>query len=65
MQEALRMAGFMARLRERRDARKAARAEARKQRALDPRKSLRDAHDEEAARVGERGPTSSDPGGGG
>jgi hypothetical protein len=58
------MAGFMARLRERRAERKAARAEPRKQRALDPRKSLRDAYEEEATRVGERGPTSSSGAGG-
>jgi hypothetical protein len=54
----------MARLRERRAERKAARAEARKRTALDPRKSLRDAHEEEATRVGERGPSSSSGAGG-
>ena len=58
------MAGFMARLRERRAERKAARAEARKRTALDPRKSLRDAHEEEATRIGERGPSSGSGAGG-
>jgi hypothetical protein len=58
------MAGFMARLRKQRAERKAARAEARKRAALDPRQSLRDAQEEEARRVGERGPTSSSGAGG-
>ena len=64
MKEVLGMAGFMARLRERRAKRKAARAEARKRIALDSRQSLRDAHEDEATRLGERGPTSGSGSGG-
>jgi uncharacterized protein with von Willebrand factor type A (vWA) domain len=58
------MAGFIARLRERWAERKAARVEARKQTALDPRPSVREAHDGEATKVGEHGPTSSGGAGG-